>query len=281
MSAAALEPPPAEATRAEPTTRPPIVVAPATLGQHLISVVLWILGVAWMIPVMLFLMLLHFVLPKAWVQRVERIYVRVQLLLLFINWRAVVHPDVDPERQYIFMTTHVNHADHVTMYLGTKHHKQGLELKEHFRYPFYGWFMKARGTIGVERSRGSGQSQAVLDEFRRELDAGRSILAYPEGTRTTTGRVGRLRKGTFFIAQAIGAPIVPVAVTGMYEVMHKGSLVLRPGHTVTVTYGAPIETAHLTEADIPALVERVYDELTEVVDAHWAAKGLADGGTIT
>ncbi len=264
----------------EPTLRPPIVMPPATFGEHLVSAGMWMVGLAWMIPSFLLLWGLHTLLPKHVVEPIERIYVWVQVRLLFVKWRAIVHPDVDPDRQYIFMTTHVNHADHVTMYLGTRHPKQGLELKDHFKYPFYGWFMKARGTIGVERGR-KGQTPEILAAFRSELDAGRSILAFPEGTRTPTGRVGRLRKGTFYIAQAIGAPIVPVAVTGMYEVLSKGSLIMRAGHEVTVHYGAPIETADLTEDDIPALVHRVHGELTEVVDGYWAAKGLADGGTPT
>ena len=278
---AALRQPLTEAALARRVIKPAITFAPASFTDLLWSALLWVLGVAWLVPSLTLLLLLHQLLPSDVLYPIERVYVWVQLRLLLLRYRPRVHPEVDPRTQYVFMCTHINHADHVTMVPATKHFKQGLELKDHFRYPFYGWFMKARGTIGVERTRGAGQSPEVLDAFRRELDRGHSILAFPEGTRTTTGRVGHLRKGTFFIARDLGAPIVPVAVTGMYEVMRKGSLLLRPFQTVTVIYDQPIPTAGLTDDEIPDLVAHVEAVLSDHVDAYWAQKGLDEGGCLT
>ena len=80
------------------------------------------------------------------------------------------------------------------------------------------------------------------------------------------------RKGVFFIARDLGIPVVPVAVTGMYDVMRKGSLHLRPGYTVTVHVCEPIPTAGLTDEEIPALADQCRRAIAEKVDAYWAAK---------
>ena len=49
------------------------------------------------------------------------------------------------------------------------------------------------------------------------------------------------------------APIVPVAIRGARDAMKKGSLIIRPVR-VTVSFGAPIETAGLTLDDRDELI---------------------------
>jgi 1-acyl-sn-glycerol-3-phosphate acyltransferase len=75
----------------------------------------------------------------------------------------------------------------------------------------------------------------------------------------------------FRIALEIGAPIVPVTVTGMYRVMRKGSLLIRPGHQVTVYCDAPVATAGLKRRDLPAVMEQVRSTMAARLDAYWAA----------
>jgi 1-acyl-sn-glycerol-3-phosphate acyltransferase len=196
---------------------------------------------------------------------------RVQLALTGSKLKIVVHPDVDAHSPYLFVQNHVNHFDFCTMYSSTPHFKQGIELASHFRYPIYGWLMKSRGTIPV-REGAKGQTAEILAHVRREVAQGHSILAFPEGGRTLDGRVNRFRNGIFFIARDAGLPVVPVAVTGMYEVMRKGSLVIRPGHEVTVYVEKPIATDGVADADIPALAERVRSVIAARVDAYIARR---------
>jgi 1-acyl-sn-glycerol-3-phosphate acyltransferase len=66
-------------------------------------------------------------------------------------------------------------------------------------------------------------------------------------------------------------PIVPVAVTGLFEVLHKGSLVIRPGNEIAVYVEEPIATEALTQNDIAGLRDRVRDAIAARVDAHLSA----------
>jgi len=131
--------------------------------------------------------------------------------------------------------------------------------------------MKLRGTIGVRRGLVGGSRQ-LLKDMAAEVERGHSLLVFPEGTRTRTGRVGTCRKGVFFLARDLGVPIVPVAVTGMYETMRKGSWILRPGYTVTVHVMAPVPTAGLTDPQVLEVVQQVQDRLSDKVDAYWRDK---------
>jgi 1-acyl-sn-glycerol-3-phosphate acyltransferase len=221
------------------------------------------------VPLMGLQMLGHRTLGPDRIQWLERLYTRGQVALTGSRWRAVVDPRIDPARQYVFFQNHVNHLDHCTMYCATPHFKQGVELEEHFRYPVYGAFMRSRGTLPVRRGQ-VGDLRALCEAMRSEIERGHSLLVFPEGTRTLTGHLGEFQQGVFWIAQQLGVPIVPVTVTGMYRVMRKGSLLIRPGYDVTVYCDAPIEVAGNTgRRQLRETMQRVRDVMTARLDGYW------------
>ncbi len=240
-------------------------------GERVISITLWVVNLAFLAPAMALCTIVFKVVPAYKVDFLSKAYCRIQMALTFNRWRAVVHPDVDPKGVYIFTQNHTNHFDHVAMYNATPHFKQGVELERHFDFPFYGWFMKARGTIPVPEG-GSRGVVRVLKRMQKEVDRGNSILAFPEGSRTLNGRVGPFEDGIFFMAIRLGVPIVPVAVTGMWDVMHKGSRLIRAGKTVTVYVEKPIPTTNLTRHDVPRLRDETRQIIAARVDAYFEEK---------
>jgi 1-acyl-sn-glycerol-3-phosphate acyltransferase len=72
----------------------------------------------------------------------------------------------------------------------------------------------------------------------------------------------------FRIAIELGVPIVPVAVTGLYDVLHKGSLIIRPGNEIIVYVEEPILTEGMTIENVPLLRDRVHDAISARVDAR-------------
>jgi 1-acyl-sn-glycerol-3-phosphate acyltransferase len=244
---------------------------PPTVVDRVVSVGLWTAGLSWMVPMMGAMMAAAALRPSDRTEWLSRLYCRGQMVLTGAKWEAHVHPDIDPKQPYIFCQNHVNLLDHATMYNATPHFKQGLELADHFSIPVYGWFMRQRGTIAVHR--GSRDAfDKLRDGFVREIDQGHSVLAFPEGTRSRTGRVGKFRKGVFMVAQELGVPVVPVAITGMFEVLRPGSSLFRPGRVVSVYCDAPILTKGLTPADVPALARQVQGVVSERVDRYWEAE---------
>ncbi len=251
----------------------PLAVPAPSAVDRVVSVGLWGLGLAWLVPMLGLLMALQTVIPADRLDWLARLYTQGQLRLTLARLRYDVHPDVRPDQPYLFVQNHVNHFDHCALYAATPHFKQGLELKDHFRYPVYGWFMRQRGTIPVD-PKARGQLRLLRKQFADELARGHSLLAFPEGTRTTTGRVGPFHRGLLHVARDLGLPVVPVAVTGAYEVMRKGSWLIRPFREVTVHVEAPVPTAGLTNDELVTLAERLRETVAARVDAWAAARGL-------
>ena len=239
-----------------------------TLRDKLIGAALWGAGLGWLIPALGAGTVLYRMVPPDRCHWFSHLYCTVQLALAGARWRSVVHPAVRPDRVYMFAQNHTNHLDHVAMYNATPHFKQGLELESHFHYPFYGWFMKARGTIPVPDDKRR-RFRAILRSMKKEVAAGHSLLVFPEGTRTVDGRVAPFKRGVFHMARHLGLEVVPTAVTGTFEVMRKGSWVLHPGKTVTVYVEEPVPTAGLSDRELVEAMEKVRTAIAARVDAYF------------
>jgi 1-acyl-sn-glycerol-3-phosphate acyltransferase len=244
---------------------------PASLRDRLVSLGLWGVTVAFSAPVLPMMTLACALFGPDATLPLQRWYAKWGVKATGSTWKTVVHPKVDPARPYLFAHNHTNHFDFILMHNATPHYKQGVELEEHFRIPFYGWFMKARGGIPVKRGV-QGQSPEVLAHCQRELDKNHAILVFPEGTRSLDGRVGRFRTGAFFIARDLGLPVCPVTVTGAFDLMRKGSFVLRPAE-LTVYVDEPIETRGLDDEGVVALAAQVQSIVGARIDEYWRSKG--------
>lgn len=214
--------------------------------------------------------------PSEKIDRLTRLYTRGQVALTLCDYQTVISPKIDPNGVYLFVQNHVNALDHCTMYAATGHFKQGIELEKHFKIPFYGPFMKARGTLpvipGDRRS-----MRRLFKGMQAQVEKGNSLLGFPEGTRTRDGRVGVFHEGLFQYAARLGIPVVPVTVTGMYEVMPTPQWTIRPFQTVTVTMDAPHPTAGLSRAEVRELTQRVRNQISDRVDAYYDALEATHG----
>jgi 1-acyl-sn-glycerol-3-phosphate acyltransferase len=83
-----------------------------------------------------------------------------------------------------------------------------------------------------------------------------SFLIFPEGTRSRDGRLGAFRRGGFFLALESGAPIVPVAIRGTYEMMPRGRWYVGKGR-VRVDFLAPVPSEGTAVETMPDLMEKV------------------------
>ncbi|OBH87284.1 MULTISPECIES: 1-acyl-sn-glycerol-3-phosphate acyltransferase [unclassified Mycobacterium] len=100
------------------------------------------------------------------------------------------------------------------------------------------------GILPVRRS-GDGNYDALFAAVGPALRAGRTVVIYPEGTRSTDGTIGEFRYGAIRLARDCGVPIVPVAIVGTAEVLPKdGSF--SPG-PMEVRLGTPVDP-HTTSA---------------------------------
>lgn len=103
-------------------------------------------------------------------------------------------------------------------------------------------FFEAIGAIPVQRGAGQAALNA-LDQQRQLLEDGLAVALYPEGTRSTDGRLYKGRTGVAFLALQTGAPVMPVGLIGTDRVMPKGAKLPSMKERVTVRFGDPIDVS--------------------------------------
>src|SRR5204862_7126570 len=96
------------------------------------------------------------------------------------------------------------------------------------RIPLFGSGAAAAGVVFLDRD----NRKAAFESYKTaaaEVQRGRSIVVFPEGTRGFDYHLRPFKKGPFVLAIASQSPIVPTIAYGALEVMGKGSLRVRPG----------------------------------------------------
>jgi 1-acyl-sn-glycerol-3-phosphate acyltransferase len=129
--------------------------------------------------------------------------------------------------------------------------------KEVLSYPLLGAFVRKTGHLTVDREDAQ-QSVADAGEVAHALEAGRSVLFFPEGTFSAAAGLRPFRLGAFKLAVDAGVRVVPLALRGTRHVLRAGRRVPRPG-PVGLWVGAPIAPAGDGWRSVVALRDRVAD----------------------
>ena len=143
-----------------------------------------------------------------------------------------------------------------------------------FRVPVVGPVLRGAGQIPVER--GGSRAGDALVEARREVEAGRAVVVYPEGTITYDPDLWpmRGRTGTARLALATGCPVVPVGQWGAEEFLRGRKVGLprfwaRPTLRMLVGPPVPLDDLRGREVDAEVLHEataRIVGALTALVE---------------
>ena len=146
---------------------------------------------------------------------------------------------------YLFLSNHTSHFDVPSIYSAAPLDMRPVAKQELGAIPFFGWALRMGAAIMIDR-RDPERARASIEKAAQTIRSGRSVLMFPEGTRTPTEELGALKKGAFHLALAARVPVLPVAVLGTKAVLESGDWRIHPGK-VQVRYGSPIPTADLPE----------------------------------
>jgi len=117
-----------------------------------------------------------------------------------------------------------------------------------------------RAYITVDRDSAISRGRAMV-QARRTLEAGRSVVIFPEGriSQTPGEQMEPFKDGAFQLAIAAQVPIVPVSMPLNHRFMPSVDGLRVRYSPLSITLHDPIPTADLTAADAPALRQRAYD----------------------
>ena len=127
------------------------------------------------------------------------------------------------------------------------------------RIPIWGWAARRYGVIVIDRAGAAQAMRQMMREARAALDAGRSIVIFPEGTRVRPGEQPPLRAGFAGLYRALGVAVVPVALDSGRVWPRKGP---KRAGLVTFRFGDPVPTG-LSRAAAEARVHAAINALDQ------------------
>ena len=129
--------------------------------------------------------------------------------------------------------------------------------------PFLGWAMQMAGHVFVDRKDHERAMASILDIKESLLKTPRSLLIFPEGSRTIDGKIKPFKSGGLSLGISTGMPIAPVAIIGTFEALGKESTTFE-NKLLTVKIGKPIDTLSFIDNDRKILSELVYEKVNEL-----------------
>jgi 1-acyl-sn-glycerol-3-phosphate acyltransferase len=160
---------------------------------------------------------------------------------------------LDLSRSYVFVSNHQSIYDIPIIFASLPVQLRIVSKASVGNFPFLGWHLRRTGHLLVDRTN---PGPGIVRKMARLIGGARSLIVFPEGTRSTDGSVARFKGGTFLVAIDAGLPVVPVSIEGSRHVMLKGRLMTRPGD-VTITVHDPIPTRGVGRAGARDLAETV------------------------
>lgn len=189
------------------------------------------------------------------IHKIARIWAKLLLSISSTRVTVIGSDNILKKNPQVFMCNHQSDFDILVALAHIPAQFRWIAKKELFRIPVFGPAMRRAGYIEIDRGHHERALQS-LEEAAEKISQGRSVMTFPEGTRSRDGGVKPFKSGTFFLAIKSGVPIVPVTIIGTSMIMPRRSLRVRPGRVIMVI-DQPIDVSTYTIENRDRLIERV------------------------
>lgn len=163
----------------------------------------------------------------------------------------------------VYASNHTSYMDTPVIFSSLPFQFRILAKKELWQLPFIGWYLNRSGQISIDTT-DAHTTLSSLGAGVKALRGGMPLFVFPEGRRTVTGELNEFLSGAAFLAIRAQVPVVPIALTGGYDLL--------PIHThhfypvpLTLTAGEPIETKGMTLRQSGELTEKIRAAIEEML----------------
>ncbi len=172
-------------------------------------------------------------------------------------------------RPCVFVFNHQSKLDAPVLIHLLRGQMTGIAKKEVRNVPVIGLIFAQAGVVFIDRADRGKALEQLAPAVAKLRDDGVSLVLAPEGTRSSTPRVGPFKKGAFHIAMQAGVPVVPIVLRNTGALMWRGAQLVAPG-TVEVQVLPPVDTSAWTPETVGEHAEEVRQMFMTTL-AEWPA----------
>jgi 1-acyl-sn-glycerol-3-phosphate acyltransferase len=169
---------------------------------------------------------------------------------------------IDTSRPHVYAVNHASALDIPVLYVYLPFQFRIAFKKELLSYPVIGWHLTRSGQVCVDQQNPAGSIGSIRSALK-SLKAGVPLVIFPEGGRTPDGEIKPFLPGAFFLAIKAKVDIVPVALTGTFDLLPMNTYHIKC-QPLEMRVGEPISTAGLSGHDMQALSDKVQKAVTDL-----------------
>ncbi len=219
---------------------------------RLLSIFLYFTGTIYFIIFGLYIILFSSIIGHKYLYPTLPFLTRIQLILLGA-WVRVKNK-IPNDQTYILMMNHTSFADVFFSVQPLKGKYTALLASFNFRIPIWGAMIRAFKAIPVYRKDKVKAINAIKDAERIINDLGYHVVIFPEGTRTTDGKLQKFKKGGFHMALNTKTPILPIIVKGGFNFKPKTRWYIKPS-IIDIEVGKAIDITKYSINTLDKLIE--------------------------
>jgi len=191
------------------------------------------------------------------------IWSRVNAFLTPMLVKVSGKENINPTQSYVVVSNHQSTYDIFLIYGWLGIDIKWMMKKEIRRIPGVGFGSEKVGHIFIDRTN-SKKALESINEAKRKLVNGTSVVIFPEGTRSQTGELGQFKRGAFKIAYDLNLPILPITVIDTKNILPRNSIDVRPGRARMVIH-EPVNLNQFDEKNPELLVEEVRRKISSAI----------------
>jgi len=155
----------------------------------------------------------------------------------------------------VYASNHTSYMDTPVVFGALPFQFRILAKKELWPIAFIGWYLDRSGQIPID-TRNPRATLSSLGLGVKALRSGMPLFVFPEGGRTPSGDLQNFLSGAAYLAIRAQVPLVPIALSGVYDLLPIHTRHLFPGE-LTLTAGEAIDTTGMTVRETDELTERL------------------------
>ena len=192
-----------------------------------------------------------------------KMWARLCCYLNFVRVKISGLEKLNPQQSYVFALNHQSIFDIFVVYGWLPFIFKWMMKAELRKIPLIGKACESAGHIFIDRTNAIAAKRS-LEKAEAQLKNGVSLVVFPEGTRTKTGKMGAFKRGAFRVATDLSLPIVPVTIRGSFERLHRNTLHIVPG-TIELIIHEPIEVAPFLPDRAAELIQKTWDSINSAL----------------
>jgi 1-acyl-sn-glycerol-3-phosphate acyltransferase len=190
--------------------------------------------------------------------RINAIWGHVFFALAGIPVRVEYRFKPDPNGVYVFCANHFSYIDIAVMGVIVNNYYAFVGKSDVKTIPLLG-YMFAKLHVQVDRKQPNSRAYSLAKSIRT-LQAGRSIMIFPEGgiVSKEIPRMAPFKDGAFTMAIQQQVPIVPITLLTNHRILPDDGRIRMRWHPMRAVVHPPIETVGMTQPDVERLKQETY-----------------------